>query len=527
MTLRKYQSETIAKLYDWLSRNPGNPCLVLPTGAGKSVIIAELCRSALTAWPDTRILMITHVQELIAQNLQKLLTIWPNAPVGVYSAGIGKKELGEPITFAGIQSIRSRPESLGHVDVCLVDEAHLISHKEEGGYRELIAYLQQVNPSMRVIGLTATPYRLGHGLITDDPAIFDELIEPVGILYLQRAGYLADLRSKVTDTHLSVDGVHKRGGDYIESELQAAVDTDPQNTKTVDEIIRRAESRRHWLIFCAGVDHALHIRDALRERGVTAETVTGATPKKERERILDDFKAGRVTAVTNANVLTTGFDHPDIDLIAMLRPTCSPGLYVQMAGRGLRLKSHTDHCLVLDFAGVVETHGPIVAVRPPAKKGEGSGEAPTKACPECFEILYASARVCDACGYEFPAPEPEEKLKLRDDDIMGRDLIKEMEVDSWSWQIETSKTTGKKMVTVKYYGKGYGDPSIKEYFCVFHDGFAGQKGAKDLAAIRAQCGAARMEIPDFQEATPPVKLKYRKDGKYFRVVARVFEEIPF
>jgi DNA repair protein RadD len=120
-----------------------------------------------------------------------------------------------------------------------------------------------------------------------------------------------------------------------------------------------AGERKAWLVFCTGVKHAEHVAEVLRQHGVATECVLGETPKKERERIIADFKAGRIRALTNANVLTTGFDYPDIDLIAMLRPTMSASLYVQMAGRGMRVKSHTDHCLVLDFAGVVEAHGPI------------------------------------------------------------------------------------------------------------------------------------------------------------------------
>ncbi len=210
--LRAYQQLAIDQLYDWMGNHNGNPCLVLPTGAGKSHVVAALCKDAVQNWPETRILMLTHVKELIEQNAEKMLQHWPNAPMGIYSASIGKRQLGEPITFAGIQSVRNKANLLGHVDLIIIDECHLVSHKDEGGYRGLIDQLTQINPHLRVIGLTATPYRLGHGLITDKPAIFDGLIEPVTIPGLIEQGYLATLRSKVTTAKLSVDGVHKRGG---------------------------------------------------------------------------------------------------------------------------------------------------------------------------------------------------------------------------------------------------------------------------------------------------------------------------
>jgi len=527
-SLRDYQARSISMLYDWFRNNSGHPCLVLPTGSGKSWIIAELCRDALTNWPETRILMLTHVKELIEQDLDKLVTLWPDAPVGVYSAGIGRKELEQQITFAGIQSTRGKADFIGHVDLILVDEAHLISHKDEGGYRKLIAELESINPSLRVIGLTATPYRLGHGMITDKPALFDSLIEPVTIEYLIYNGFLAPLRSKLTDARLSVAGVHKRGGEYIESELQAAVDKHDLNARVVQEVIGLAGDRKAWLFFCAGVQHAYHIRDALLEAGITAETVTGETSKKERERIISDYKAGKIRALTNANVLTTGFDYPDIDLIAMLRPTLSPGLYVQMAGRGLRPKSHTDHCLVLDFAGVVETHGPITAVRPPPKKGEKNGEAPVKVCPSCQEICHAAARICPACETPFPPPEPKQ-LKLRDVDIMGMSGI-EMIVERWFWARHISRASGKEMLKVSYKA-GLAGHKVTEYLAVNHGGYAGQKSIETLAYISKKSGVEIDSLDDLDRVAetlnagqPPKTIEYKVDGKFYRVIRRTWDD---
>ena len=527
-TLRDYQSRSISMLYDWFRQNSGHPCLVLPTGSGKSWIIAELCRDAITNWPDTRILMLTHVKELIEQDLDKLLALWPDAPVGVYSASIGRKELARPITFAGIQSIRGKADKIGHADLIIVDECHLISHKAEGGYRKLIAELEAINPSLRVIGLTATPFRLGHGMITDKPALFDDLVEPATIEYLVYNGYLAPLRSKLTDARLSVVGVHRRGGEYIESELQKAVDKNDLNERVVQEVISLAGERKAWLFFCAGVQHAYHIRDALKEQGIAAETITGETSKKERERIISDYKSGKIQALTNANVLTTGFDYPDIDLIAMLRPTLSPGLYVQMAGRGLRPKSHTDHCLVLDFAGVVETHGPITAVEPPKKKGEKEGEAPVKVCENCQEICHAAVKICPACQKPFPPPEPKQ-LKLRDVDIMGIGGI-EMSVDRWFWSKHTSQTSGKEMLKVSY-RSGLAGHKVTEYLVVNHGGYAGQKAIETLAYISKKAGVEIDSLDNLDgvakaltDGRPPPTVEYKVDGKFYRVLRRVWND---
>lgn len=526
MMLRDYQQRTIDQLYAWFkSGGKGNPCLVLPTGSGKSHIVAALCKDALQNWPETRVLMLTHVRELIEQNAEKMRQHWPGAPMGIYSASIGRRDLGEPITFAGIQSVRTKARDLGHIDLVLIDECHLVNHKDEGGYRSLLAELRAINPAIRVVGLTATPYRLGHGLITDKPALFDALIEPISIEELIYKGYLSTLRSKVTKARLDVTGVHKRGGEFIESELQAAVDTDDKNQAVVQEVMALAGERKAWLFFCAGVQHAQHIAEALRQQGVAAVCVTGDTPKKQRDEIITDFKAGKLQALTNANVLTTGFDYPDIDLIVMLRPTMSASLYVQMAGRGMRVKSHTDHCLVLDFAGVVATHGPITNVQPPKKGGDGNGEAPVKACESCDELVHISATVCPACGHPFPEREAK-KLQLRDDDIMGLEG-QELEVTSWRWRWHTSKASGKEMLAVTYYGS-LSDAPITEYFVIFHEGYAGQMALQKLAAIAKSSNCinallyAKTDIAEEmnKQSTPPSMIEFRKDGKFFKVTRR-------
>jgi DNA repair protein RadD len=292
-----------------------------------------------------------------------------------------------------------------------------------------------------------------------------------------------------------------------------------------------ARGRRSWLFFCSGVEHSKHIADELNWRGITAETVTGDTPKKERERILKDFRSGKIRALTNANVLTTGFDHPDLDLIVMLRPTMSVVLYIQMAGRGMRPKSHTDHCLVLDFAGNVARHGPITNVEPPERASEGGGAPPVKVCPECQELVHPSTKICPACEYVFPEKE-KPQLKLRNDDIMGLEGT-DMAIESWSWCAHTSKQSGKDMLMVRYYGRGISDSIVSEYFCITHDGFAGNKARTLLMQIiwKSKVIPGGYEVDDDMEKNsvflnqlkPPKKITFKRDGKFFRVTERSWE----
>lgn len=524
--LRDYQQRTIDQLYAWFEAgNEGNPCLVLPTGSGKSHIVAALCKDALQQWPEIRVLMLTHVKELIEQNAEKMRQHWPGAPLGIYSASIGRRDLGEPITFAGIQSVRSKADQLGNLDLVIIDECHLVNHKNEGGYRQLLADLKIINSNLRVVGLTATPYRLGHGLITDKPALFDALIEPVSIEELVFKGYLSNLRSKGTKAKLDTSEVHKRGGEFIESELQAAVDTNDQNQRVVTEVIALAGERKSWLFFCTGVKHAQHIAEVLGQYNVTAEYVTGETPKKEREQMLTAFKAGELKALTNANVLTTGFDAPSIDLIVMLRPTMSAGLYVQMAGRGMRVAEGKTDCLVLDFAGVVATHGPITNIKPPRKGGDGDGEAPVKACPACEELVHISVMICPNCGELFPVKEPP-KLKLHNDDIMGLDGT-DLEVTSWNWRKHISRASGNEMLCSTYYGS-LSDKPVSEYWPIMNDGYAGQRSRSQLAQIAQQAGSViNYAVSDLEDIAasmnagqPPLSIEFKLDGKFYRVIKR-------
>ena len=380
---------------------------------------------------------------------------------------------------------------------------------------------------MRVIGLTATPYRLGHGLITDKPAIFDGMIEPVTIEELVSKGFLSPLRSKRTSEKLDVSNVRKKGGEYAEKDLQNCVDTFETTEKIVKEIVSLAKGKKTWVIFCCGVDHAYHVAQELKEHGVKAECITGDTDKEERSYLMESIKSGEITALTNANVLTTGVDIPGIDLLVMLRPTLSPGLYVQMAGRGMRIKDHTDHCVVLDFAGVVATHGPITQIIVPKKKGDGTGEAVTKVCNVCQEICHASVLVCPACGAPFPVKELP-KLELHNDDIMLVEQ-KPIQVFGWRWRVHLSKKSGKELIAIQYYGN-YQTPSVTEYLALNYDGYAGTHAYQTLLKIAKKSEVLIEKTSDLldissrmSKGVPPSEIVCRKEGNYQKVLHRVWK----
>ena len=403
LELRPYQQSAITAIYNYFEDHHGNPLVVIPTAGGKSLVMASFIDGVLKAWPDQRILIVTHVRELIAQNHAEMLGLWPEAPAGIYSAGLGRRDVEARILFAGIQSIHRRPAEIGHCDLILIDEAHLIPGKENTMYRRFLDRMKRINPKVKVIGLTATPYRLDSGMLHEgENALFSDIAYEVSVRDLIADGYLSPLVSKQPDTTLDVTGVGSRGGEFIASDLQKAVDKDVITSAAVEEIIAYGKDRKSWLAFCSGISHATHVAEEFRRRGISCATIFGDTPKDERDRIIADFKAGKIRALASMGVLTTGFNAPAVDLVAMLRPTKSAGLYVQMAGRGTRLAPGKQDCLVLDFAGNVKRHGPIDLVKP-KRPGSGDGEAPVKVCPDCDSIVAAAALECPDCGFIFPA----------------------------------------------------------------------------------------------------------------------------
>lgn len=259
---------------------------------------------------------------------------------------------------------------------------------------------------MRVIGLTATPYRLGLGMLTEG-GIFNDICFDItsrdAFNKLLSDGYICPLVPRATRSIVSVEGVSTRGGEFAKGELEKAVDKEEITAAAVQEIIEQGHNRNHCLVFAAGLQHAEHIVEQFELRNVPATMVSGDMSKTEREARLAQFRSGEVWAMVNNGVLTTGFDFPGIDLIAMLRPTKSPGLWVQMLGRGVRRAEGKENCLVLDFARNTERLGPINdPVLPTKCTGDGTGVAPIRLCDQCGTYCHASIRICPICGAEFP-----------------------------------------------------------------------------------------------------------------------------
>lgn len=435
MQLRDYQKYAVECLMNFdYQMGTKVPLVAAPTGVGKSLMIAGFIKALFDAYGSVKILVLADVKELLEQNHEKLLALWPSGPAGIYSAGLGRKDTRHPIIFGGIGSVVNCPLYFGRVDFVLVDEAHMISMKDSSQYRKFIADLKITNPLLCVCGFTATKFRMGQGLLIEgENTLFTDICCDMTTMeafnWFLDEGYLTRLRPVVTDIEYDMTGVRTVAGEYNQGDMQKAFDKKELTKRIIKEAVSRGQEteRDCWLVFASGVEHCIHVAEEMNAQGINTTYVhsnSAANPMTdgERDQRIADFKAGKYTAMVNNGILTKGFDHPGIDYIVMLRKTKSVVLWVQMLGRGTRpLYAHgfnlstkegrldainsggKPYTLVADFANNVCELGPINDPCLPKPKGKKEpGDAPIRICDSCGTYNHASSTVCSHCGKEFP-----------------------------------------------------------------------------------------------------------------------------
>ncbi|HCG6762502.1 DEAD/DEAH box helicase family protein [Vibrio parahaemolyticus] len=384
-TLRPYQADSVKAVIHYFRKHSTPAVIVLPTGAGKSLVIAELARLA-----KGRVLVLAHVKELVEQNHAKYEGYGLKG--AIFSAGLGRKETDQQVVFASVQSVVRNLDSFkNQFSLLVIDECHRVPDDKNSSYQKVITHLRELNPGIKVLGLTATPYRLGMGWIyqyhtrgqvrTEESRFFRDCIFELPIRYLLDENFLTPARMMDAPV-LSYDFSQLKPantGRYKEAEMDMVIDKAKRATpQIVEQIIQYARERKGVMIFAATVRHAQEIHGLLPE-GETA-IVIGDTPTPERDAIIQAFKNREIKYLVNVSVLTTGFDAPHVDLIAILRPTESVSLYQQIVGRGLRLSEGKNECLVLDYAGnSYDLYQPEVG----APKPDSTSEIITIPCPAC------------------------------------------------------------------------------------------------------------------------------------------------
>ncbi|MCD4824304.1 MAG: DEAD/DEAH box helicase [Phycisphaerae bacterium] len=528
LTLRDYQAEAVQSVYNHLRFRDDNPCIVLPTGSGKTPVMATICRDAVQKWQG-RVLILAHVKELLEQTAQMLQRVAPDLNVGVYSAGLNARDTHQPIIVAGIQSIYRRAHKFDPFDLVLVDESHLIPFSGEGMYRTFLEDARKLNPHIRVIGLTATPYRLKGGVICRPDHFLNSICHEVGVRKLIDDGYLCPLRSKAGKAKANLDNLHIRGGEFIASEVEAAMDNYQLVEEACQEIVEQTPDRHSVLLFTAGVAHGQHVsRTIQRIADQECGFVYGETPPLQRELTIQRFKNGNLKYLANVNVLTTGFDAPNVDTVALLRPTNSVGLYYQMVGRGFRLHPDKQDCLVLDYGSNILRHGPIDALEIKDTIGPTGQAAPQKECPECQEIVHAACKVCPDCGYVFPIEEsPRHDRKATTKEILSPDTTDtSYAVEGVQYYVHHKLNAPPEAPTTMRveYQVGLGDYK-REWVCIEHTGFARDKAEnwwrKRSSEPMPNTTAEAIELANSGVLAEPDRIVVRKTlGKTFPEIIR-------
>jgi DNA repair protein RadD len=545
MELREYQKAAIGALWLWFKQNPqGAPLLVIPTGGGKSLVLASIAKTIAGRGPKHRILIVVDSQELVQQNFEELSRLWPFGSIGKYSAGLKARDTSAQVIVAGIQSVYQRAAELGPFSLVMVDECHMTPPDGEGMYRTFFAGMLEQNPGVRFVGLTATPYRLGSGLLTQAGGLWTDVAFEVGIADLIKLGHLCPLVSKAGTASIDTSRLAVRAGEYQAEAAEKAFNQLDLVEAALEEVTRLGAGRKSWLLFASGVSHAERIHQVLNRVGIATGLVTGNTPPLFREQAIREFKAGHLRALVNVDVLKKGFNHPGVDLVAILRATQSTALWVQMVGRGTRLAEGKTDCLVLDYGQHCQRLGPVDKVQityrrcPLTGKTEGRVEAPpVKVCPHCRTVSLLSARECIDCGQPFPEPTrvqheaqasstpvlsvPPKPIEVT---VFGTSYAKHEKKDSPVPTLRADHTLiqlGELPVS-----------KVSEWVCLEHEGFALRKAvawwrgrSTDPTQDYPNSVGEAVERAKAGELRAPKRLRIVQDGKFWRVAA-VLEFYP-
>lgn len=437
LLLRSYQKSAIESAITWGRYKTDPAIIVLPTGSGKSHVIAALAEHY--SQLGERVCILAHRKELLVQNGGKM-----NISHGYCSASLGDKDLHLPVIVGGIQTIARR--EFEKFSTIIIDECHRLPDNEEmGQYWQFIAKHQPC----KVFGLTATPYRLKGGKLS-----WGEYVYEMDYGTLQKSGYLAPIINKLKHTP-DLSDIKLIANDYKEDELSSVMEDPELVDAAMKNIIAYGATRRAVIIFCVSVRHATIIYNALIDNGLSAALIHGGTPDSERDQMIEAFRTGKTKHLVNVAVLLEGFDAPIIDMIVCLRPTKSKALWEQLLGRGVRLSEGKENCLLIDMSGNLREHGGIgTAIKAPAKGKEQKREN-GRICPNCESWAQpANAKQCADCGYEFLKADPHKVAHDYEPDTsdnIKKSAVAEYDVTGVTYNEHYNRKKGTKSIRVDYY----------------------------------------------------------------------------
>lgn len=557
MDLRQYQFRTLDEVWSSLQVQL-NVLMVAPCSAGKTILFSKIIQRLLRENPAFRCLILVDREILVTQSADKLRGVAPELAlsIGIVCASVASaKEVHHPVTIASRQSLIGQLDRFPPVNLIILDEAHLVAcptdeNPSPDQYGKILSALRGYNSQMRIVGCTASPYRLGTGYIygsrnkSGSRPYWTKVDSAITTVELLAGGYIAPLVGRVKlDGEILNDLAHvsMQGGEFNVGQLSDIMCKTIHISSCVEAWQQYASDRKKTLVFCATIEHAERVAEAFNLAGISSCAIHSKLTAIDNMVRMEALNRGTMRVFTSVAKLTTGMDVVDIDCIVMARPTKSTALYQQCIGRGQRLADGKTDCLVIDLVGATKEFGvDMDNLRMNIPYGSGNGEAPVKICPGehengtvCGQAVHASLKYCPHCSFEFPSTEQIEAAvgTLKKIEFNRVEIAEPVEygVTHVSYQSHVSKNSGKELIKVSYECGVYSH--FSEYLCLPPDysGYAVEK-ARSWWEDRSD-----EPFPDTceeflflkEELAEPVKITVVKDGKFDRITKYTFAETDY
>ena len=549
-SLRPYQVEALNALHSALQTND-ILLLQAATGAGKTVLIVRMINKYFTKFKDRSFLILMHKRELVEQFTMAFANFADDVPakdIGIACSGVsGPAILDRRITIASVQTLINRLDRYPGADLVVVDETHRISHENDSQYGQLLTKLREYRPQHKVIGVTATAYRLGHGMIYGDQCrpgranFFPELTHRITYQELRDAGHLMPLVARIAaDENITADLANVQvSGDYNLGQLGDTMSKTVHVQSAVDGLEEYGSEHKSVCVFACTIAHCEALAEAFRNNGHDAVTIHSQLSPLERESNMISWRSGKVRICVSVNILIEGFDFPELSCLVFCRPTKSPALFVQALGRILRTAPGKAEALLIDLTDNTKSFGldldnPMFNV---PRWAEGAGEQITKICPGentdgtvCGKSVHAALRYCPHCGFAFPFEEAVEAelTDLKKVEFNKKDPPEPYDVSSVDYEIHESKKTGKWLIKVTY--RCGLNLFFNEWVCLpdFYKGYAVAKAEAWWAERTDEDFPSSVEEFIFLSGclATPLQVLVVKDGKYNRVEGAVWTHEP-
>ncbi len=517
MKLRDYQEEAISQIWKEINEKRTALC-VLPTGSGKSILIAELIKKSMSVKPDIKVLVLFNKVTLLAQLAERFKNILGEETVGIYCGSMDEKDSSRTVTVGSIQSVK--PEALNY-NLIIIDETHALD-EEKGRYQKLLTHQMEMNPKTRVVGFTATPFRL-NGFIYGKNKFFERICYTRNLSYFIQKGFLVQPVAKEPDHVFDTSKFRILRGEYRQEDIDAQAMNEAMARDQVSDALNRMQSRQKVVWFCSSINHAELIKKILISFGETASIIHSKLDWDRREKEQRYFENDINRHLVNVTVVTEGFDLPKIDCIVLMRPTRSPVIMVQACGRGLRPWGDKKDCLILDYSNVISTIGPLEdPVIQKSGRGKVELQKPTKTCPECRTIVHPAVMECPSCGFSWPKLEAT-KINLSPDEAAQflKSKLISAEVMAVRLSLHESKA-GNKCIKISYQLKGsLFMAEVPEYFAHENE-YAYKKFSIRAMDLGIKITSDYLDQVKYQPTIIPKQINYIMDGKYPKIKSLIF-----